>query len=450
MTTASAARTLDAGEKFFWMLDQVSCMNFVVFAELECQLPPATLQAALGELQRRHPLLNCGIRVRDAGHVAFYRTEPTPIRLSVQPVAADSWQEPLQAQLAQPFAAEEHPLARALYLPRSDAPGSIVGLVYHHAIADGRSGTALLREWLQQALTGVGSAEPAHAEPPPMHELFPPQFDWQRHPDKAAAIYGDMKLDIKRYGKPADLPWLQQQHSGRQPRFCRIELSPQQTSALLQQCRAHDTTLHGALGAAQLLAKRTLLADDGAQTLTLSHPADMRPYLAQSVPDDGLGLYITMLSSSYQVAGDSDFWQLAQQVVGDIRKQLQRGDGHLLYTLLRTQQVPPDAAGLAGFGQQMLASPKGSMISNIGRVADVGTDLPVSSISFALCPMPYQALFTAASSYGGKLILNINYDAAKLAPGVATRLAQQIRAELLARIEHRSGAWPASRAAIGS
>ena len=160
MTTASAARTLDAGEKFFWMLDQVSCMNFVVFAELECQLPPATLQAALGELQRRHPLLNCGIRVGDAGHVAFYRTEPTPIRLSVQPVAADSWQEPLQAQLAQPFAAEEHPLARALYLPRSDAPGSIVGLVYHHAIADGRSGTALLREWLQQALTELGLALP--------------------------------------------------------------------------------------------------------------------------------------------------------------------------------------------------------------------------------------------------------------------------------------------------
>lgn len=434
--TPSTARPLDAGEKFFWMLDQVSCMNFVVFAELECQLQPAALQTSLAELQRRHPLLNCGIRVRDDGQVAFYRASPAPIGLSVAGIGADNWQEPLQAQLAQPFGADEHPLARALYLPRSDAPGSIVGLVYHHAIADGRSGTALLRELLQQILgSGNGDAE-AHDEPPPMHELFPPQFDWQRHPDKAMAIYGDMKLDIKRYGKPADLPWLQQQHSERQPRFCRIEFDPQQTAMLLQQCREHGTTLHGALGAAQLLAKRTLLAGDGAQTLTLSHPADMRPYLAQSVPDDGLGLYITMLSSSYQVAGDSDFWQLARQVVGDIRQQLQRGDGHLLYTLLRTQQVPPDAAGLAGFGQQMLASPKGSMISNIGRVADVGADLPVSSISFALCPMPYQALFTAASSYGGKLILNINYDAAKLAPDVATRLAQQIRAELLARIEH--------------
>ena len=48
-----------------------------------------------------------------------------------------------------------------------------------------------------------------------------------------------------------------------------------------------------------------------------------------------------------------------------------------------------------------------------------------------------QALTQAVKSVtsGGKLILNINYDAAKLAPQVANRLAQQIRAELLARVE---------------
>ncbi len=433
--TATPARPLDAGEKFFWMLDQMSCMNFVVFAELDCQLPPPALQAALQALQQRHPLLSCAIRVREDGHVAFDRATAAPIRFTVTAVDGDSWQQPLQAQLAQPFAADEHPLARALYLSRSDAPGSVVGLVYHHAIADGRSGTALLREWLQLAASGSRTDAAPHDEPPPMHALFPPQFDWQRHPDQAAAIYGEMKLEIKRYGKPADLPWLQQQHSDRQPRFVRVEFSPQQTDALLQQCRAHATTLHGALGAAQLLAKRKLLPQEGAQTITLSHPADLRPYLTQTVPEDGLGLYITMLSANYPVATDSDFWQLAREVVGDIRRQLQRGDGHLLYTLLRTQQVPPNAAGLAAFGQQMLASPKGSMISNIGRVAEVAGGLPVSHISFALCPMPYQALFTAASSYGGKLILNINYDAAKLAPDVATRLAQQLRAELLARLQ---------------
>lgn len=431
MNAPAFSRPLDAGEKFFWLLDRVSCMNFVVFAELECNVEAAALQAALARVQLRHPLLNCTITADDSGQMAFCPAEPAPITLQVTETDSSNWQQPLQAQLAQPFADTEHPLLRALYLPRSDAKTSIFALTYHHSIADGRSGTALLREILCDVLAGKPAPAEAHAEPAPMHALFPDEFDWPRHPEKMLGIYGEMKSDIKRFGKPADLPWLQQQQPTRDPRFIRIELDAPQAAALQQRCREQQTTLHGALGAAQLLAKRQALEADDALTMTLSHPVDMRPYLVEPVPEDGLGLYITMLSASYPVATDGDFWELARNVVGDIRRQLKRGDGHLLFTLLRTQAVQPTTEGLAAFGSTMLASPKGSMISNIGRVAEVDQGLPIRSISFALCPMPYQALFTAASSYNGRLILNINYDAAKLAPELAEKLTGQMRNLLL-------------------
>lgn len=436
MNAPTFSRPLDAGEKFFWLLDHVSCMNFVVFAELDGQLQPAALQAALARVQQRHPLLNCTIQTDATGQLAFCPAEPAAISLRVETVTAETWQQPLQAQLARPFGSEEHPLLRALYLPRSDADACIVALCYHHSIADGRSGTALLREILNDVLTGQATASAAHAEPAPMHALFPEAFDWPRHPEKMMGIYGEMKNDIKRHGKPADLPWLEQQQTAREPRFIRVELDQQQAATLQQRCREQQTTIHGALGAAQLLAKRRALAIDGATAMTLSHPVDMRPYLSEPVPEDGLGLYITMLSANYPVAGDSNFWTLARDVVGDIRRQLQRGDGHLLFTLLRTQAVPPTREGLQAFGNSMLASPKGSMISNIGRVSPLPQAPQVRSISFALCPMPYQALFTAASSYNGRLILNINYDAAKLAPEMASKLAGNIRELLLQHAEN--------------
>ena len=67
MNAPTLSRPLDAGEKFFWLLDHVSCMNFVVFAELDGQLQAPELQAALARVQQRHPLLNCTIRTDASG-----------------------------------------------------------------------------------------------------------------------------------------------------------------------------------------------------------------------------------------------------------------------------------------------------------------------------------------------------------------------------------------------
>jgi hypothetical protein len=40
-------RALDPAERFFWRSDRVSCMNFVVFAELDGVVDAGALRAAL-------------------------------------------------------------------------------------------------------------------------------------------------------------------------------------------------------------------------------------------------------------------------------------------------------------------------------------------------------------------------------------------------------------------
>ena len=259
------------------------------------------------------------------------------------------------------------------------------------------------------------------------------------------AIYGDMSSTSKRYGKPADLPWLQQQHSERQPSFCRIEFDPQQTANMLHNAAPRTTRCARRAGRSAAAGKRKLLA--ATARMTLSHPADMRPYLDAKRAGRWAGLYITMLSSSYQVAGDSDFWQLAR-VVGDIRKQLQRATAICCTPCCapsKCRRMQPGAVG-----QQMLASPKGSMIS-ISAASPTSAPICRSTTSRSHCARcRIRRLFTAASSYGGKLILNVNYDAARSWRRTSRTSWHSRFVPSCWRIEHRSGAWPANRAAIGS
>ena len=423
-------RSLDLAEKFFWLLDHVSCMNFVVFAELDCLVPLADLQAALTALQATQPLLNCMIAPARDGQLGFMRRH-APLPLRVADVADSEWSTEVTAELAVPFPDESCPLARAICLTRLGSGTSVLGLTFHHAIADARSAMTLLRALLRAALTGERIDLAARRVPAAMHSLFAAEHDWHRRPEDVSAIVRVKSQDAGRHGRPAPLPWLDHAQTARIPRFWRVVLGSATTTALLQQCRLRSCTLQGALGAAQLLAERELLDGEDEVTLSLTQPADLRPYLTRMPDPNGLGMYVTLLSASYAVHPGTDFWHLALQIRGDIRAQLARGDGHVLFAEMQTATVPPNRAGVAAFRKAMLTTAPGSVVSNIGDIAPVEGKLPVNSLSFILSPVPYQAVFTAVNSYGGRLFVNINYDAAKLAHHSARHLADRMQALLL-------------------
>lgn len=89
---------------------------------------------------------------------------------------------------------------------------------------------------------------------------------------------------------------------------------------------------------------------------------------------------------------------------------------------LEEQPIGPDR--LNGFAKAVLSSWQNTMVSNVGRIAPVSADSAVTRISFALYPMPYQTLFTAASAYNGRLILNVGYDTARLTPALAQEITR--------------------------
>ncbi|MDR3370898.1 phthiocerol/phthiodiolone dimycocerosyl transferase family protein [Rhodoferax sp.] len=431
------SRPLDPGEAFFFLSDQVSCMNFVVLAERTGPLETARIRRALDIVQQENALLQTRIRWTEEDGLRF---EPAPgqaFELICHQVAAQNWHSVIEQELSKPFPLESAPLMRCLYLEvqaahASTATSCVLALTFHHSVADGRSGTEILRRMLSlmaQAATALVHGQITHL--PTMTELMPAHYRWAEQPEAARQLRNTLLTDYRRHGVLPVMPWLATEAAGREPRLIRLQLDAQTSQALIGQARANNSTLHGALCAAQLLAQFKLQQTNAPTPFFLSCPVDLRPHLEGTPPISPTGFFTSLISGTFQTGPDTDPWELAREVISQTRLQIARGEGHLLYHLygLDGSPVPPQA--MEPFRKKALASFPNTMVSNIGAVALVADDPAVQAISFALCPMSYQTLFTAASSYNGRLLLNIGYDAERLTETTAQALARGIHDILL-------------------
>lgn len=439
-TLPTLPRALDPGEAFFCLSDLVSSMNFVVLAERSQPLDTRQLPQALAALQQENQLLRARICWHEANGLQFEPAPDAAIKLQCQAAQSDTWVETISAELSSPFVLESAPLMRCtcLSIDKPDplgGPCSVLALTFHHSIADGRAGMALLRRLL--ALL-AGKASPfdlsAAAVPgdllPPMKALMPPDRRWAELPEAAQQLKAALIADYRRFGAPATLPWLDSGAPGMAPKIRRLRLDAGQTRRLLARARDKGTTVHGVLCAAQLLAQAQLHDTTTPRTTLLSSPVDMRDHLQPVAPELPLGLFVSIVSATFAVAPDTALWPLAQDILRQTRVQIHRGEGHLFFNMFGLDGSPVLPERVAPFHKKLLASLHNTMVSNVGALPSVPEDDAVQAMSFALCPMPYQALFTAASSYNGQLILNIGFDAVRIKADTADQLISSM-AQLL-------------------
>jgi hypothetical protein len=434
-------RALDPAERFIWLLDRISCANFLVMAELTGHpLDEDGLRRGLDRLQANHPLLSARVVESPDGTVAFYREEGARIPLRIEQRGEADYQAAIEAEFNARFDDPGQPLARCLLL---ELPGrSVLSLTFHHAIGDARSGSVLLKELLRCCLRGDDGK--AWGTPPPMHSLFPPEFEWRQHSAKAQALGQRMTEEFLRNGAPAELPFLAHQEPKRDPRLRTIRLDPARGRHFQERCRAEGASVHGAVCAAHLIATRNLFDDAEARVLYLMCPVDMRPRLAPGPAADlahQLSYCTTFLRSNYRIEGEPAFWSLAREIGADLKRRLQRGDGHLTYAALPLDRIGGSGPAFEAFAADVGRLPAGSNISNIGRVEPLDDCPEVTSISFALCSLPKHLASLNVSSYRDELIVNLTFDAAKLAPALADRLTSDLEGLLdEAALIHEDGA----------
>ncbi|EPG73556.1 condensation domain protein [Leptospira fainei serovar Hurstbridge str. BUT 6] len=389
-------RSLDHAEANFWLYDHVSSMNFAVMASGSGDLKAEDLRYGLDTVQSRHGLARVAIERKYGAdpHLCFITDPNAKIPLVIEELSQD-WKTKLAKDSIRPFSLGEAPLIRAVFYRSNDGSDWAFAIVFHHSIADGRSGMYFLLDVFE--VLSLGRKE--HSSSP---QILPSLMDLYSAEGRA----NEEKLKEK----PLSLPRFSRKDNELNPEIISFQIESDVLQELIRKGREKGVSLHGILGAAQISSFYNLFGAGTAGVLNLSTPADLRPYLSQSIGDSSLGLYITLLTT--QLKFGTSFWSLAKQIKDDLKNRLNRREGRAFYELLPPpEQFLQREDGLRVFSSLMTKTPQTSVLSNVGVLPDYEIpNLRIGEISFTVHPSLTQTLFTTAATFRGRLVININFD----------------------------------------
>lgn len=301
------------------------------------------------------------------------------------------WQHLVAASLAEAFSTNE-PLVRVLHATDSGR----VGLVLHHALADGRSGMALLSGWLD-------GAPPAA----PWLGLDGALPDWCADQQHVAQAERAWRKDMIRHGWPLRLPGHDPARPAGPVAWRSVAL---QAPGLRRAAAAAGVRVNALLAAALLRALRGVAPGAGSAPVMLTTAVDLRARLGLG---DALGLLVSLVPGVHPVEPAAPLAPLARSVQAGLEAQLARGDGCMAWHWL-------DPERSAGQG------PSGVVLSNLGDVRLPGA----RAAGLLVVPLPAQPLVATATTCGSTTELALVWRAGRLDAATAAAVMQGWRAGL--------------------
>jgi hypothetical protein len=253
-------------------------------------LTPELLRRAFDWLQRQHPILRSHIRYEGYAFrnvppfvypIPYFDTRGTteiPLRVVTDP-NPEAWRDILQKETATPINIKgKHPRIRFVLVRTSEnAEFQHLVMTMDHAIADAQAGS-MLSDQLFKYLANPEEME----KQPPVQIGLPPSLETGM-PKKADS-------GTKRY-QPAI-------------RFPKTEV-PKPVMASL----SHRATMHGAVGAAFLVATREKF---GMDEMTILSTVELRRMMKPPLPVTAFGCYIDILRTHHKLS--DDFWAMASDL----------------------------------------------------------------------------------------------------------------------------------------
>jgi hypothetical protein len=327
-------RTLGALEEYFWLLGQRAARTLVVAAEVEGVTSVERWQDALRALQAHHAILSARIRQAPGYRPAFVSVPELALELKVVPRESGTRLfELVSAELAARFAPEDALLRTTLLYGRDR---STLLFAADHAALDGTSLVFLIRDLLR-ALSGesLGAAQTM----PPSHDQWLGLHTNERHasvPGGASGFRFGFGLGVAAASAPVDAsahaPADRVDHAAHRMRFApadeqpllqQVWLEPSITSLVTRRARAEQTSVHGALSTAVMLAGRALSRSWRDGTVGCASRVDLR---GQFAAGEQLGLLEMQRDSTLEPWDTPPFWELARAVKQDIDMQRTAAD----------------------------------------------------------------------------------------------------------------------------
>jgi len=289
-------RSLGATEKLFWLLDQASQVHFVMAAELSGKVTSFSLQEALAEILKRHPLLSSRI-VANGYENPYFEHVPhsvIPLRIiqqhSDQTLAAE-----MAKELSMPFNWDIAPLIRCVLV--NDAENPIILFAVHHAVSDGISMTIVIRDMLQ-----VLDGEPLSIS------AIPPSIDQLLALDPGIPVLARHMLH------ETDKPLIRRKQSIPNIYFEKIdaELSAQ----IFSKSKMEGTSFQGTLYAAAIKVARASSFPWSQDQIRVVVPISVRKDLTDG---ESSCLYINSRTLLSQEPPEVDFWDLARNAKRELQ-----------------------------------------------------------------------------------------------------------------------------------
>lgn len=279
-------RTLGAFEKTFWLLDQIDSKDFALAAEVEGRESVAAWRSAINKVQKRHSNLSARIAMDEFKRPFIEHVESLIIPIRVLEVDNDfKWEHEVEKELAIRFNTKEGPLFRVVVVQKPE--DTVLILVANHTLADGSSLMYLFRDILDAVTGNVTQA------------LRP-----QKSNDETLGLPDDnINTTTKASGYVFKKP------STVSPKVESIRFSSESTLQILKSSRLEQTTVHGAICAATVIACRKLRKEWGDKKIELISPICTRKALQL---DDNCGLNITTHPVYFENEQQLSFWDIAR------------------------------------------------------------------------------------------------------------------------------------------
>jgi len=279
-------RTLGAFEKTFWLLDQIDSKDFALAAEVEGRESADAWRLAVDQVQKRHPNLSARIRMDEFKRPFIEHVDSLVIPLKVIEIDNSfKWEEVVEKELATRFNTEEGPLFRVIVLQKPE--NTVLILAANHTLADGSSLMYLFRDLLE-AVTGQ----------------IPLVLAPQKSNDETLGLPKDIAVEDNE-----TLEYVFKKPDAVSPKVESIKFSSEHTSQLIERSRLEQTTVHGAICAAVVIAGRKLRQEWDDKKIELISPICTRKALQL---DDNCGLNITTHPVYFEPEEKQSFWDIAR------------------------------------------------------------------------------------------------------------------------------------------
>ena len=272
-------------------------------------LTPELLRRAFDWLQTQHPVLRSHIRYEGYAFrnvppfiypIPWFDTRGTteiPLRVVTDP-DPEAWRDLLQKETAKPIDTKgKHPRIRFVLVRTSEnAELQHLVLTMDHAIADAQAGSMLFDQLFKYL------ADPEEMEKqPPVQIGLPPSLEtgMPRKADSGTKPYQPaIRFPKTEVPNPVMASLSVERHIGANV-----------AQSLRQALRTHRATMHGAVGAAFLVATREKF---GMDEMTVLSTVELRRMMKPPLPVTAFGCYIDILRTHHKLS--DDFWAMASDL----------------------------------------------------------------------------------------------------------------------------------------